>query len=89
MHAKQRTLTYIQFIAGNALLWAIASNDLNIFNFLLDKAGLDPAIRTQKNETLLHIAAGLGHSQFIEVLTKKCQIKTDVEDISKKTAIDR
>ena len=59
------------------------------FELLLDKAGLDPFIRTQKNETLLHIAASLGHKDFIEILIKKCKIKYDVEDVGKKTALDR
>ena len=74
---------------GNALFWAVVSDDMKIFELLLDKAGLDPFIRTQKNETLLHIAASLGHKDFIEILVKKCKIKYDVEDVGKKTALDR
>ena len=66
----------------------MVSGNLKIFELLLKKGGLDPTMRTKKNETLLHVAAQLGMAEFIPVLLK-CGIEPKTEDVGKKSALDR
>ena len=79
---------YRDYNNGNALYWAIVSGDMRIFKVLLEKGGLDPLMRTRKNETLLHICALLGMSQFVPELIK-LKVEPWFEDSHKKTALDR
>ena len=63
---------------------------MKIFQDLVDpkKAGIDPLMRTRKNETLLHVAAMLGMAEFIPEILKH-GIDAWAVDSAKKTALDR
>ena len=76
-------------IAGNALFWAVVVGSPTILDLLLNKGGIDPTMRSFKVESLLHIAASLGHATLIPTLIKECQIDPMLKDVTRKSALDR
>ena len=79
---------YRDFNNGNALYWAIVHGSANIFQELI-KSGLDPLMRTRKNENLLHVCAMYGAPQFVSELINKHGVDPKLEDSTKKTPLDR
>ena len=71
----------------NALYWAVVGGNRTVLQKLLD-ARLDPTVKTTQEETLLHIACRLGHSDMIELLAKCTRVDGMMRDDQNKTAFD-
>ena len=74
--------------SANALYWAVVYGSLELITFL-ESRGLNIKMQTKKKETLLHLAACLGHSHLIEVLVQTYGIEPNVMDVTHKTANER
>ena len=72
---------------GNALYWAVVSGQLNTLQLLLN-AGLDHTLKTSDDETLLHVACKLGHSDVAKLLLESVKADGQDKDASGKTVFD-
>lgn len=82
-------LFHSDFNGGNALYWAVVNGEIEIVEFLM-AAGLDPNVRTNKRENLLHVACSVGNSHLIPLLLgESLNIDPQEEDINHKTPIER
>ena len=79
---------YRDFNNGSGLYWAIVCGSEEIFRELI-RNGLDPLMRTRKNENLLHVCAMYGAPQFVSELINKHGVDPKLEDSTKKTPLDR
>lgn len=73
---------------NNCLYWAIVSNNLSLFDYLLAN-GADISVINNRRENLLHTACILGHSRFIQRLIVKHKLDFTKRCSNKKTALDR
>ena len=58
---------------NNCLYWALVSNNLEQFTFLLEK-GADFMNVNSSKENLLHVACMFGHDTFIPILMARCKL---------------